>query len=88
METPLGRLNPAYVYGAIADLLALLIGFGLLMWTDVQQDLVLKFVGAIILAITGTAVGAAGAVNSQVQEALDTPAPVEESQSIKSFGPR
>lgn len=65
-------LNPAYVYGVIADAIALLIGLGLIAITDVQTDLVLKFVGAMILLITGVAVPAARVNDERISKAFYT----------------
>lgn len=64
------KLNPAYVYGAVADGIALLVGLGLITLTDVQDDLVLKFVAGVILLVTGVAVPAARSNNERVEAAF------------------
>lgn len=63
--------NPVYVYAVLANVLALVIGFGVVAMTDVQEDLILKTVAAIILMITGVSVPAAKAVNQNIVDAFD-----------------
>lgn len=65
------RLNPAYLYAFIADVFALIVGFGLIQVTDVQVDLVLKTIAALILLITGTAVPVAGVINEDKKTAFE-----------------
>lgn len=62
-------INPVYVYTAIVDLIALLVGFGVVMWTDAQEDLVAKVIASIILAATGVSVPAAKEVQNRVESA-------------------
>lgn len=71
-------LNPVYIYAAIADFIALIVGVGIITVTDVQQDLVLKFIAAIILLTTGVAVPAAKVNDDRIEKAFYTHAKPDE----------
>lgn len=73
------KINPVYLYSLAASVLAALIGLGAIQLTDVQSDLILQVIGAVILVIWGVSVPTAGAVNAQRDaayiEGLMTPVP-------------
>lgn len=66
-----GKINPAYIQLAIGSGVTLLVGLGLLTLTDIQQDMILKFVGFVLLLLGITTVPTAGAVQTNVDDAYE-----------------
>lgn len=66
-----GKINPAYIQFVVASGIAVVVGLGLVALTDIQVDLILKFVGAVLLLFGVTTIPTAGAVQSNVDEAYN-----------------
>ena len=71
MPSFLKNVNPVYVYTLIVDLVAVLVGFGLVMWSEAQQELILGLLASFILLVSGVSVPLARNVASVAQESYD-----------------
>jgi len=63
--------NPVYIYTMVGNAIAVLIAFGVIMWTDIQRDLVLGLVATIILVFTGVSIPAAKGVSNVAQDSYN-----------------
>ena len=71
MPAFLKNLNPVYVYTSIVNLIAILVGFGLVVWSEAQTDLVLTFIGGLIVMVTGVSIPIARNVAHVAQDSYD-----------------
>lgn len=73
------KFNPALIPLAVGSLLTVVVALGLVALTNIQQDLILKAVVAVLAMLGIVTLPTAGAVTAKVDEAynegLNTPTP-------------
>jgi uncharacterized membrane protein len=75
------KFNPALIPLALGSLLTVVVALGLITLTDIQQDLILKAVVAVLAMLGIVSVPTAGAVTQKTEQAfqdgLHTPVPTQ-----------
>lgn len=84
------KFNPALIPLALGSLLTVVVALGLVTLTDIQQDLILKAVVAVLAMLGIVSVPTAGAVTRVEEEAyndgLMTPTPPAPTRGGQDFG--
>jgi uncharacterized membrane protein len=83
------KFNPALIPLALGSLLTVVVALGLITLTDIQQDLILKAVVAVLAMLGIVSVPTAGAVTQKTEQAyvegLHTPVPTPISSDYGTY---